>query len=97
MAYPVAIETPPAFLYEVWKRTPPEAQAYIQVLEACLETLASKVYALQEQVRTLHEQLHQTSQNSSRPASSDLPQHGRPRRPRSHRRRGGQPRYPGPT
>ena len=83
--------------HEVWERTPPEAQAYIQALEACLETLASKVHALQEQVRTLQEQLHQTSQNSSRPPSSDPPQHGRPRRPRSHRRRGGQPGHPGHT
>jgi transposase len=95
VAYPVAMETPLAFPHEVWKRTPPEAQAYIQVLEACLETLASKVHALQEQVRTLQEQLRQTSQNSSRPPSSDPPQHGRPRRPRSHRRRGGQPGHPG--
>jgi transposase len=91
------METPPAFPHEVWKRTPPEAQAYIQALEACLETLVSKVHALQEQVRTLQEQLHQTSQNSSRPPSSDPPQHGRPRRPRSHRRRGGQPGHPGHT
>jgi hypothetical protein len=45
------METPLAFPHEVWKRTRPEAQAYIQVLEACLETLASKVHALQEQVR----------------------------------------------
>ena len=52
MAYSVAMETLPALSHEVWKRTPPEAQAYIQALEACLETLASLVHALQEQVRT---------------------------------------------
>ena len=97
MAYPVAMETPPAFPHEVWERTPPEAQAYIQALEACLETLVSMVHALQEQVRTLQEQLNQTSQNSSRPPSSDPPQHERPRRPRSHRHRGGQPGHPGHT
>jgi hypothetical protein len=55
------------------------------------------VHAFQEQVRTLQEQLNQTSQNSSRPPSSDPPQHRRPRRPRSHRRRGGQPGHPGHT
>jgi len=55
------------------------------------------VHSLQEQVRTLQEQLNQTSQNSSRPPSSDPPQSGRPRRPRSHRRRGGQPGHPGHT
>jgi transposase len=97
VAYPVAMETPPAFPHEVWERTPPEAQAYIQALEACLETLVSMVHALQEQVRTLQEQLNQTSQNSSRPPSSDPPQHERPRRPRSHRHRGGQLGHPGHT
>ena len=97
MAYPVAMETLPALSHEVWERTPPEAQAYIQALEACLETLASMVHALQDQVRTLQEQLNQTSQNSSRPLSSDPPQHRRPRRPQSHRRRGGQPGHPGHT
>ena len=91
------METPPALPHEVWERTPPEAQTPIRALEACLETLASMVHALQEQVRTLQEQLNQTSQNSSRPPSSDPPQHGRPRRPRSQRHRGGQPGHPGHT
>src|SRR5215211_666921 len=97
MAYPVAMETPPALPHEVCERTPPEAQAYIRALGACLETLASMVHALQEQVGTLQALLHQTSQNSSRPPSSDPSQHRRPRRPRSHRRRGGQPGHPGHT
>ena len=97
MTYPVAMETLPCFPHEVWERTPPEVQAYIRALEARIETLASMVHAFQEQVRTLQEQLHQTSQNSSRPPSSDPPQHGRPRRPRSQRRRGGQPGHPGHT
>src|SRR5688572_6054594 len=52
---------------------------------------------LQEQVRTLEEQLHQNSCNSSRPPSSDPPQSVRPKRPRSQRRRGGQPGHPGHT
>ena len=91
------METPPALPHEVWERTPSEAQTHIRALEACLETLASLVHALQEQVRTLQEQLNQTSQNSSRPPSSDPPQHSRTRRPRSHRRRGGQLGHPGHT
>ncbi len=55
------------------------------------------VHTLQEQVRTLQEQLNQTSRNSSRPPSSDPPQSPRPRRPRGQRRRGGQPGHPGNT
>lgn len=82
---------------ELWDQTPPEVQAYIRALEARVETMASMVHTLQEQLRTLQEQLNQTSQNSSRPPSSDPPQHGRPRRPHSHRRRGGQPGHPGHT
>jgi len=91
------METLPALLHEVWERTPPEAQAYIRALEARVETLTSMVHALQEQVGTLQEQLNQTSRNSSRPPSSDLPQQQRPPRPRGQRRRGGQPGHPGST
>ena len=84
------METSPALPPDIWERTPPEAQAYIRTLEARVETLASLVHTLQEQ-------LNQTSRNSSRPPSSDPPQHGRPRRPRGERRRGGQPGHPGST
>ena len=91
------METPPAFPYEVWERTPSEAQAYIRALEARVEALEAMVQALQEHNRALQEQLNQTSRNSSRPPSSDPPQHARPRRPRSKRRRGGQPGHPGHT
>lgn len=91
------METLPSFPHEVWEQTPPEAQAYMRALEARGETLASMVHAFQEQIRTLQEPLHQTSQHSSRPPSSDPPQHGRPRRPRRQRRRGGQPGHPGHT
>src|SRR5215831_14639795 len=90
MAYRVAMETLPALSHEVWERTPAEAQAYIRVLEARVETLASMVHTFQEQ-------LNQTSRNSSRPPSSDPPAHARPPRPRSKRRRGGQPGHPGQT
>jgi transposase len=97
MAYRVAMETLPALSHEVWEQLPPEAQAYIRALEARVETLASMVHTFQEQVHTLQEQLNQTSQNSSRPPSSDPPSHARPPRPRSQRRRGGQPGHPGST
>jgi transposase len=62
-----------------------------------VETLASMVDALEEQVRMLQEQLNQTSRNSSRPPSSDPPPSEQPRRPRSQRRRGGQPGHAGHT
>jgi transposase len=90
MAYPVAMDTLPALSHEVWKRTPPEAQAYIRALEA-------RVATLEGMVQTLQEQLHQNSRNSSRPPSSDPPHRERPHRPRSPRRRGGQPGHPGQT
>ena len=54
------METPPALPHDVWERTPPEAQASIRELEACVSTLEAMVQALQEQ-------RNQTSQNSSRP------------------------------
>src|SRR3989441_7547162 len=90
MAYPIAMETLPALSHEVWKRTPPEAQAYIRALEARVATLEGMIQALQEQ-------LNQTSRNSSRPPSSDPLHRERPHRPRSTRRRGGQPGHPGST
>src|SRR5262249_23633440 len=90
MAYPVAMETLTALPRDIWERTPPEAQAYIGTLEA-------RVATLEDMVRTLQEQLNQSSRNSSRPPSSDPPQSQRPTRPRSKRRRGGQPGHPGQT
>jgi transposase len=95
MTYPVAMETRAALPSDIWDQTPPEAQAYIEALEARLSALESMMEALQEQNRTLQEQLNQTSRNSSRPPSSDPPQSQRPSRPRGKRPRGGQPGHPG--
>jgi transposase len=84
------METLAALPPDIWERTPPEAQAYIRALEARLATLEGMMQALQEQLK-------QTSRNSSRPPASDPPQYQRPPRPRSKRRRGGQPGHPGHT
>src|SRR5918992_3117934 len=90
MAYPVVMKTRTALPADIWEQTPPEAQAYIQVLEA-------RVAALEDTIAALQEQLNQTSRNSSRPPSSDPLSSPRPKRPRSKRRRGGQPGHPGQT
>jgi len=52
---------------------------------------------LARRVAALEARLGQTSQNSSRPPSSDPPAVPRPRRPPSGRRPGGQPGHPGRT
>ena len=91
------MDRPAALPPDIWARIAPEAQAYIRTLAGRVETLTTMVHALQKQVGTLQEQRHQTSQNSSRPPSSDPPQTQRLRRPRSKRRRGGQPGHPGHT
>ncbi|HSF30220.1 MAG TPA: IS66 family transposase [Candidatus Tectomicrobia bacterium] len=97
MAYPVAMDTHPSLPPELWERTPAAIRAHIEMLEGQVQTLTSMVHTLQEQVHTLEERLNQTSRNSSRPPSSDPPQHQRPRRPPGKRRRGGQPGHPGHT
>src|SRR5918999_1967657 len=90
MAYSVIMETRTALPADIWEQTSPEAQAYIQALEA-------RVAALEATIAALQEQLTQTSRNSPRPPSSDPPSSPRPKRPRSQRRRGGQPGHPGQT
>src|SRR5688500_13708780 len=84
------METRTALSADIWGHTPPEAQAYIQALEA-------RVAGLEDTIAALQEQLNQTSRNSSRPPSSDPPSSPRPKRPRRQRRRGGQPGHPGQT
>jgi transposase len=94
------MNTPPSLPQALWDRTSLEVRAYIEALEArqvYLGELEARVVALEAMVETLQQQLHQTSRNSSRPPSSDPPQHPRPRRPRGKRHRGGQPGHPGHT
>ena len=59
MAYPVAMDTHPAFVQELWDRTPPEVRAYLGMLEGRVASLEAMIQALQEQNRTLQEQLNQ--------------------------------------
>jgi transposase len=67
---------------EIWAATPCTAQVLI--------------LAQRERIRELEAQLGQTSANSSRPPSSDLPQApARPKAPPSGRKRGGQPGHRG--
>ena len=81
MAYPAVDDMHPSLSQELWERTPPEVRAYIKVLDArqtSIGELKARVATLEAMVQALQEQLNQTSQNSSRPPSSDPPQHDRP-------------------
>ena len=69
---------------EDWTRTPPFVQAV-------LLTLWKEVQVLRTKVRELEERLDQSSQNSSRPPSTDPPHIHNPRRKPSGRNPGGQP------
>ena len=77
---------------EVRAGLPPEAQAYISTLEALVGGLQTQVQTLHAQVTELQVLIGQTSQNSSRPPSSDPPDApARAQRPASGRKRGAQP------
>jgi transposase len=84
---------------ELWDQIPPHIQAAIWIMvegyERRITSLEAEVGELKGEVRELREQLGQTSQNSSRPPSSDGPQVKRkpPREP-SGRKRGAQPGHP---
>src|SRR5436309_15240630 len=93
----MAMDTHLSLPQDLWEQTPPAVQAYIRTLAARVVAVEALMHSLEEQVRTLQEQLRKNSRNSSRPPSSDPPQPVRPRRPRSKRRRGGQPGHPGHT
>ena len=76
---------------EVRASLPPMAQAYISALETSVGELRAQVQTLQARVTELQARVDQTSQNSSRPPSSDPPgAPPRPERPPSGRKRGGQ-------
>ena len=77
---------------EVRAGLPPEAQAYISTLEGLVGGLQTQVQTLHAQVTELQVRIGQTSQNSSRPPSSDPPDApARAQRPASGRKRGAQP------
>src|SRR5450759_2283895 len=84
---------------EVRVSLPPVAQAYICALEALvsrqdtqISAMQAQLQALQAQVTELQTRIGQTSQNSSRPPSSDPPDAPAcPERGASGRKRGGQP------
>ena len=84
---------------ELWDQIPAHVQAALWVVvdgyEQRIATLEAQVAGLQGEVRELKAQLNQTSQNSSRPPSSDGPRVQRqpPRQP-SGRKRGAQPGHP---
>lgn len=78
---------------EVWQQLPVALQA---VVGAIGEHYEQRIAALEAQGRELTLRLHQTSQNSSRPPSSDGPHVKRkPPKPPSGRKPGGQPGPPG--
>jgi transposase len=91
------METHPSLPQDLWEQTPPAVQAFLGTLEVRGIALEAMVHSLEEQVRTLQEQLSKNSRHASRPPSSDPPQSHRPSRPRGQRRRGGQPEHPGHT
>src|SRR3954451_4668932 len=76
----------------MWQQLPVALQA---VVGAIGEHYEQRIAALEAQVRELTARLHQTSQNSSRPPSSDGPPvtRRRPKR-RPGRKPGGQPGHP---
>lgn len=75
---------------------PAEVQAYVWALEQQVMSLRAEVVSQREQIEQLRARLNQSSQNSSRPPSSDPPSAPpRPKRERSQRKRGAQPGHPG--
>ena len=83
---------PPPPPEELLASLPLVARSYVRHLESIVSQLSVQVGDLTTQVAQLQAKIDQNSTNSSRPPSSDGPQHKRgvPRLP-SQRRRGGQP------
>ena len=94
------MEMPPGLpiLPQDWVQTPISVQAVVvmlwqenQMLKAQVKEMQQQVKALQEEVEQLRERVNQTSRNSSKPPSSDLPGAKQyPARKPSGRTRGGQ-------
>jgi len=83
------MEQQPPIPVELWDQIPPAAQSAIQFL---VQQYEQRLQALQTQVADLQHGLNQNSTNSSRPPSSDPPHVKRPPpKPKSGRKRGGQP------
>jgi transposase len=83
------MEPQPPIPAELWDQIPPAAQAAILVL---VKQYEQRLQALQKRVDDLEQRLGQNSTNSSRPPSSDPPHVKRPPpKPKSGRKRGGQP------
>lgn len=83
------MEPQPPIPADLWDQVPPAARAAIMVL---VQQYEQRLQALQKQVDDLQHRLNQNSTNSSRPPSSDPPHVKRPPpKPKSGRKRGGQP------
>jgi len=76
---------------EIWATVPPAAQALI----LALLVKVARVDALEAEVKDLKARLDKNSSNSHKPPSSDPPSFKRPSKPKSGRKRGGQPGHPG--
>src|SRR5215213_9925636 len=82
------MERTPPIPSELWEQIPPHVQAVLWVV---LERYEARIASLEAEVAELKARLNQSSQNSSKPPSSDDPHVKRkPPRPASGRKRGGQ-------
>ena len=86
---------PPPLPPDLFDSLPPAARAYIRALEAYAAHLEARVATLEARVAELEAKLGSNSTNSSRPPSSDGP-HVKPAppKPKSGKKRGGQPGHP---
>ena len=83
------MERTPPIPAELWEQIPPHVQAVLWVV---LDRYEARIVSLEAEVVELKARLDQSSQNSSKPSSSDGPHVKRkPPRPPSGRKRGGQP------
>jgi transposase len=83
------MERTPPIPVELWEQIPPHVQAVLWVV---LDRYEARIVSLEAEVVELKARLNQSSQNSSKPPSSDGPHVKRkPPRPSSGRKRGGQP------